>query len=151
MELSHPIAGSTVWQILHAAGIDPAPHRTDPTWKQFLIAWARGILAVEFVHVDTALHSAQLRPDCHKVPHPPRSPGPPYLEPRRAWTTQAALNSLLHMGQRAASVNFVTCYQLTSLPAPSTPISRRKASELTQAKPRTGIRLQDGNSACLCR
>jgi hypothetical protein len=38
MELSHPIAASTVWQILHAAGIDPAPHRTDPTWKQFLIA-----------------------------------------------------------------------------------------------------------------
>ena len=26
----HPIAASTVWQILHDAGIDPAPRRTGP-------------------------------------------------------------------------------------------------------------------------
>src|ERR1022692_3291945 len=35
VKLGHPIAASTVWQILHAAGIDPAPRRTGPTWKQF--------------------------------------------------------------------------------------------------------------------
>ena len=51
-KLGHPIAASTVWQILQAAGIDPAPRRSGPTWKQFL---ARGILAVDFVHVDTVL------------------------------------------------------------------------------------------------
>jgi putative transposase len=45
----HPIAGSTVWQILHAAGIDPAPRRSGPTGKQFLTAQARGILAVDFL------------------------------------------------------------------------------------------------------
>jgi putative transposase len=28
VKLGHPIAASTVWQILHAAGIDPAPRRT---------------------------------------------------------------------------------------------------------------------------
>jgi hypothetical protein len=28
--LGHPIAASTVWEILHAAGIDPAPRRTVP-------------------------------------------------------------------------------------------------------------------------
>jgi putative transposase len=43
--LGHPIAASTVWQILHAAGIDPAPRRSGPTWQQFLTAQARGILA----------------------------------------------------------------------------------------------------------
>jgi putative transposase len=32
--LGHPIAASTVWQILHAAGIDPSPRRPGPTWKQ---------------------------------------------------------------------------------------------------------------------
>jgi transposase len=31
VKLGHPIAASTVWQILHAAGIDPAPRRTGPT------------------------------------------------------------------------------------------------------------------------
>jgi putative transposase len=53
--LGHRIAASTVWQILHAAGIDPAPRRSGPTWKQFLTAPARGIIAVDFVHVDTVL------------------------------------------------------------------------------------------------
>ncbi|MGO9078406.1 MAG: hypothetical protein ACLQDY_05125 [Streptosporangiaceae bacterium] len=33
VNLGHPIAASTVWQIPHAAGIDPAPRRTCPTWK----------------------------------------------------------------------------------------------------------------------
>ena len=55
VKIGHPIAPSTVWQILHAAGIDPAPRRTGPTWKQFLTTQARGILAVDFVHVDTVL------------------------------------------------------------------------------------------------
>ena len=31
------------------------PRRTGPAWKQFLTAQARGILAVNFVHVDTGL------------------------------------------------------------------------------------------------
>ena len=40
VKLGHRIAASTVWQILHDAGIDPAPRRTGPTWKQFLTAQA---------------------------------------------------------------------------------------------------------------
>jgi putative transposase len=55
VKLGHPIAASTVWQILHAAGIDPARRRSGPTWKQFLTAQARGVLAADFVHVDTVL------------------------------------------------------------------------------------------------
>jgi len=55
VKLGHPIAASTVWQILHDAGIGPAPRRTGPTWKQFLTAQARGILAADFAHVDTVL------------------------------------------------------------------------------------------------
>jgi transposase len=55
IKLGHPIAASTVWQIMHAAGIGPAPRRTGPTWKQFLTAQARGVLAADFVHVDTVL------------------------------------------------------------------------------------------------
>ena len=55
VKLGYPIAASTRWQILHTAGVGPAPRRTGPTWKQFLTAQARGILAVGFVHVDTVV------------------------------------------------------------------------------------------------
>jgi transposase len=51
--LGHQIAASTVWNILNQAGIDPAPRRTGPTWKQFLTAQAQHIIAVDFPHVDT--------------------------------------------------------------------------------------------------
>ena len=53
VRLGHPIAGSTVWQILHDAGISPAPRRAGLTWKQFLTEQARGTIAVDLVHVDT--------------------------------------------------------------------------------------------------
>ena len=53
--LGHRIGASTVWEILHAAGIDPAPRRSGPTWQQFLTSRAHAIVAVDFFHIDTAL------------------------------------------------------------------------------------------------
>ncbi len=53
--LGHAIAASTVWEILHAAGIDPAPRRTGPTWREFLAAQAHAIIACDFLVVETAL------------------------------------------------------------------------------------------------
>jgi transposase len=58
-KLGVTVAPSTVWEILRAAGIDPAPRRSGSTWRQFLHAQAAGIVAVDFLHVDTVL----LRPD----------------------------------------------------------------------------------------
>ena len=49
------VAPSTVCEILHAAGIDPAPRRSGPSWRQFLCAQAAGIVTVDFLHVDTVL------------------------------------------------------------------------------------------------
>jgi hypothetical protein len=42
-----------VWKILHAAGIDPSPRRTGPTWSQFLHTQAEAILACDMFHLDT--------------------------------------------------------------------------------------------------
>ncbi len=39
-----------VYEILRAAGIDPAPRRSGPTWRQFLHAQAAGVLGVDFLH-----------------------------------------------------------------------------------------------------
>jgi len=51
--LGHRVAASTVWNILRTAGIDPAPPRSGPTWRQFLAAQAHAIRAVDFAHIDT--------------------------------------------------------------------------------------------------
>jgi len=51
--LGHTIAPSTIWEILKAAGVDPAPQRAASTWKQFLSAQAKTVAAVDFSHVDT--------------------------------------------------------------------------------------------------
>src|SRR5918998_347466 len=53
--LGYQIAPSTVWSILRRAGVDPAPHRNGPTWRQFLAGQAHGILATDFFCVDTLL------------------------------------------------------------------------------------------------
>jgi hypothetical protein len=107
VRLGHPIAASTVWQILHDARIDPASRRTGPTWKQFLTLQAHGILAVDFVHVDTVLlrriyalivveHGARRVHLAGVTAHPDG-----------AWTAQAARNFLMDLGPRAASIKFL--------------------------------------------
>ncbi|WP_329582539.1 hypothetical protein [Streptomyces sp. NBC_01361] len=50
--LGYPIAPSTLWEILHTAGIAPAPQHSGPTWHQFLTAQAHRILAADFLHLD---------------------------------------------------------------------------------------------------
>jgi putative transposase len=107
VKLGHPIASSTVWQILHAAGIGPAPRRTGPTWRQFLTAQARGIVAADFVHVDTVLLRRIYA--LIVIEHGTRRVHLAGItaNPDGAWTTQAARNVLMDLGPRAASVRFL--------------------------------------------
>jgi putative transposase len=51
--LGYQIGASTIWTILHNAGIDPSPRRTGPTWTEFLRAQAHAILACDLFHIDT--------------------------------------------------------------------------------------------------
>jgi putative transposase len=44
-----------VWEILRAAGIEPAPRRAGPTWREFLAAQAHAIIACDFLVVETVL------------------------------------------------------------------------------------------------
>ena len=88
-------------------GIDPAPRRSGPTWKQFLTAQARGILAVDFVHVDTVLLRRLYA--LIVIEHGTRRAHLAGItaNPDGAWTTQAARNFLMDLGARAASVRFL--------------------------------------------
>jgi hypothetical protein len=87
--------------------IGPAPHRTGPTWKQFLTAQARGILAVDFIHVDTVLLRRIYA--LIVIEHGTRRVHLAGItaNPDAALTTQAARNLLMDLGQRAASVRFL--------------------------------------------
>ena len=107
IKLGHRIAASTVWRILHDAGIDPAPRSTGPSWRQFLTNQARGILAADFVHVDTVFlrriyalivieHGTRRAHLAGVTAHPDG-----------AWITQAARNLLMDLGQRATCVKFL--------------------------------------------
>jgi putative transposase len=53
--LGHKLAPSTVWQIIQDAGSDPAPTRSGQSWRAFLDAQAKTILAADFFHVDTVI------------------------------------------------------------------------------------------------
>jgi putative transposase len=107
VKLGHPIAASTVWQILHDAGITPAPRRAGPTWKQFLTVQARGILAADFVHVDTVLlhrlYAMIVIEHGTRRVHLAGITANPY----GTWTTQAARNVLMDLGARATTVKFL--------------------------------------------
>jgi hypothetical protein len=42
--LGYQVAASTVWKILHRAGVDPASRRAGPTWRRFLTTQAHILL-----------------------------------------------------------------------------------------------------------
>ena len=82
-KLGVTVAPSTVWQILHAAGIDPAPRRSGPSWRQFLHAQAAGIVAADFLHVDTVLLKRIYVLVFIEHGHPPDAPGRRHCAPDR--------------------------------------------------------------------
>lgn len=49
------VSATTIRTILRRAGLGPAPRRDGPTWRQFLSAQAKGIVACDFFCVETAL------------------------------------------------------------------------------------------------
>src|ERR1035438_3528092 len=106
-KLGVTVAPSTVWEILHAAGIDPAPRRSGPAWRQFLRAQAAGIVAVDFLHADTVLltrlhvlvfieHGTRRMHLGGVTPHP-----------AGAWTVQQARNLALNLDHRFEDFRFL--------------------------------------------
>ena len=99
-KLGVTVAQSTVWEILRNAGIDPAPRRAGPTWRQFLRTQASGILAVDFFHVDTVLLKRLYV--LVFIEHGSRRMhiGGVTANPTGQWTTQQARNLALTLGER---------------------------------------------------
>jgi transposase InsO family protein len=107
VRMGHTVAASTVWKILHNAGVDPAPRPAGPTWKQFLTAQARGIVACDFFTVDTVyfqrlyvLFFLELATrQVHVVGVT--------AHPTGAWVAQQARNLLMTLDEHADRFRFV--------------------------------------------
>jgi transposase len=105
--LGYQVAASTVWKILHRAGVDPAPQRNGPTRTQFLTAQAKTILACDFFTVDTVvlkriyvlffMEIATRRVHVVGVT----------AHPTGAWVTQQARNLLMDLDHHADGPRFL--------------------------------------------
>jgi putative transposase len=107
IRLGHRIAASTVWEILTAAGIDPDPRRAGPTWRQFLAAQAKGLIACDFLTVDTiTLHRLYV---LVFIEHGTRRLHVAGVtrNPTGAWVTQAARNLAYGLGARLEELRFL--------------------------------------------
>ena len=105
--LGHSVAASTVWPILKKAGLDPAPRRAGPTWRQFLAAQAHAILAIDFAHVDTVFLRrlyilVVIEHDRRRVHVAGIT-----AHPTGAWVTQQARNLLMDLGEHAERFRFL--------------------------------------------
>jgi hypothetical protein len=105
--LGYAIAASTVWEILHTAGINPAPRRAGPTWREFLAVQAHAIIACDVLVVETVLfkrlyvlvfieHGTRRLHVAGVTAHP-----------TGAWAVQQARNLAMDLGDRLCTLRFL--------------------------------------------
>jgi putative transposase len=105
--LGYRIGASTVWAILHRAGVAPAPIRSALTWRQFLRAQAKGVLAVDFFTVDTVLRKRLEVLLVIEVATRQVQVLGVTAQPMGEWLTQQARNLLMTLDGRAGRFRFL--------------------------------------------
>ena len=101
------VAASTVWEILHHAGIDPAPERSSTTWAAFLRSQADAILAADFFEVVTL--TGQRLHVLAVIEHATRRVRVlgATARPTTAWVTQAVRNLVMDLEDAGTKARFL--------------------------------------------
>jgi hypothetical protein len=101
------VAASTVWEILHDAGIDPAPERSFTTWADFLRSQAEALLGCDFVETVT-LSGARLHVFA-VIEHASRRIRilGATAHPTASWAAQAAKNLVMDLDDAGCRKRFL--------------------------------------------
>jgi putative transposase len=101
------VAASTIWEILQAEGINPAPDRTATTWADFLRFQADALLACDFI--ETVTLTGQRQYILAVIEHATRRVRilGTTAYPTANWVAQAARNLVMDIEEAKATVTYL--------------------------------------------